>query len=311
MFENFALLLLSCLRFISPSLSPSPDLQPTARPMLPSLKRARPDPPDGPFSSRDVVKPQDRFDEQFNAASADVLLRTSDGTLFATRKDVLTAHSVVFEAMFAIPQPPVEGIPEEVPRADQKAPGTLPVVQMTEIRDELRVYLLWIHQDTHEKTFRALTRRWALLVYEYKQLASLLDCARKFETVSITLAVVQAIISNDDGTTPENMLALGIIFRHRTLVKLAIRTWIGGRTEGYPRFSVRSIWPGLVDRLSPQVFFHIAQAVDVTSSDQECMKLLAPMADPDTDSREASTWGWQKDNIDLFMKAYDCEFIQP
>ena len=225
---------------------------------------------DMPSSSVPSVKPTDRFDTPFNQYNADVLLRTCDGGLFAVWKTVIIAHSSVLEDMFDIPQPPINEDPalEKLTwHPDQKAPRTLLLVQMTETTAQLRVYLRWIHQDTHKALFHTFNKHWLDLSSQSEELYWLLDCARKFETVTITETVFKALTWQCHGVWPETLLALGILFNRRDIVKLAIKRWAGASRTHATEYAIYRIWPCLIDRLSPRVFPHLSRAVHRTLVD--------------------------------------------
>lgn len=248
------------LRKLRPNTTTTPTLfyeQPPLRAMPHSVKRKFSRLQDSPSSGN-------MFDPLFNQPDADILLQTSDGGLFACRKEVLIAHSVIFEAMFDIPQapPPTDNHPPPNPYADQQAPGVLPVVQMSETSPQLRIYLRWIHPHTHKKVHRESFRSWSFMSMESEELLWLLDLARKFETVSITESVLQMLVWQDKQSRPEPMLALGIIFCREDIVRLAIDRWVSASLDEWKDCSVRMIWPCLMERLPVRVFPHLSRAVD-------------------------------------------------
>ena len=218
-------------------------------------------------SSKHGIKPTDSFSQLFNLPNADVLLRTSDGALFAVRKAVLVAHSSVLEHMFDIPQPLVAEDQAQARHPDQQAPGTLPLVQMSETAAQLEVYLCWIHQETHKRIYHAFTKHWLVLSSQSEELYWLLDSARKYETVTITETVVGALIWQNRGAWPETALALGVLFERRDVVEPAIRRWVGASRSNAAEYAIHRIWPCLVNHLPARVFPHITHSVQRTAED--------------------------------------------
>lgn len=274
-----------------------------------------------PFQSLHPALPTDTYDRVFNILAADVILRTTDGVLFALQKSTLCAHSLVFkttiDSLQAHPGQDQSGPSSKY----QMAPGILPVVQISETAPQVRDYLYWIHQHTYKRAFRTFTQRWLSLNNESIELLWLLDCAWKYKTFSITTTVLGALTWQDMDAWPETLLAFGVLFRSRPVVERAIRGWVKGRKDGWPLHSVQFMWPCLVERVPRRMYPHLAAAVDMTYQDnQDHKRELAQAAEelgaepdsPGGDSaflRELEISVERQDNrVKMFMEAYERHF---
>lgn len=267
-----------------------------------SSKRKRTDQDSPPPAAVTIVE---TFSSFFNDPEADVLLCSSDGPLFATRRAFLVVASSVFDDMFKIPQSYVD---QGGSRKDgQAAPGVLPVVEMTEVGAELEPFLRWIHRDTFEAIFDLILRGSTDIEPIADEILSLLSCARKYDVRTITSPVF-ALLSRHLNDNTANRLALAVVFGRKELARKAVHTWMseieseptdGDMTSsmynvrrsklhcGTRPWSVINIWPQLWRMLPVGFFFAIATA--------EQKMLFSHTFDV-------------KDTVDMFMDAFEAGF---
>lgn len=161
----------------------------------------------------------DRFSTFFNDPQADVILRSVDGALFATRRAYLIGPSSVLEDMFAVPQPVTDK--EATSKDGQAAPGILPVVQMSETGPELEVFLRWIHRDTFEDLYRTLEEASGLEgIVDY--FVSLNGCAKKYDVKAIEMPL-RRLVEQHVEDDPPNVLALAVLFEWKSLAMDAVK----------------------------------------------------------------------------------------
>lgn len=191
-----------------------------------SPKRKRTDQSKTPPPSQAVVE---KWSQHFNDPEADVILRSVDGYLFATRRAFLVAASPVFDDMFKIPQANDDhgGLRKE----GQAAPGVLPVVEMTEIGPKLSLFLRWIHRDTFEAIFNRIDQAERLIDVEATVLP-LLACAEKFD-VKTAFPQLRKLIEKFVETDTANVLALAVIYGWRALALSAMTQWLS-EIDGEP-----------------------------------------------------------------------------
>lgn len=237
-------------------------------------KRKRTDEEDGPAASA-VAESWSSF---FNAPDADVILRSVDGCLFATRRAFLVAASAVFDDMFSIPQPSEED--SRLMKDGQAAPDALDVVHMGETGNELEPFLRWIHRDTFDALYAELEdpKNWA---ESRDLLVPLLACAKKFDANAIFSPLFN-MLKHHETSSPVNNLVLAVIYGRRSLARGAVTTWMSeterpdseSLSEGYALCNVRSghrlpntrpwmvtdIWSELVPLLPVGFFIHISEA---------------------------------------------------
>lgn len=232
--ENYGLCLsLAYLALDEPSLRrlgfPSPSSQhlclisPTSFIMASSsrLKRARTN-----TSPKESSVAVDVFAEQFNDPTADVLLRTRDGQLFACHKHVLATSSRVFRDMLALPQPEVDPVKPRMP--SQAAPRDLPIVQLEDLGQPLDAFLQWLYPgplrclvaNAYQETFIKpdINLYWTLLLADkYEALDVHKEAMRVFEAVA------------EDG--PPNGLAIAVLLQDVDAIRSALSAWFSYRFD--------------------------------------------------------------------------------
>lgn len=209
----------------------------------------------------------DKFSPTFNDPEADVILRTADGWLFATKRMYLMVASSVFEDMFKLPQlyQPSGG----VTKAGQAAPGVLPVVEMAETRAHLEPFLRWIHRDTFDSLFYSLSEQDLDHEDMCRTLVALLACATKYDATAM-FTPLDLLLESLLAWDATFILALAAAYHRVILACTAIRAWTAQLISNWPKMggdvrtqrfqvdrtppSVSTIWPELA-RLLPVGFF--------------------------------------------------------
>lgn len=248
-------------------------------------------------SDEEDVKLPDRFHPLFNYFNADVVLRSQDGVLFAVRESVLAGSSIIFEDMFEVGRRSSSDVPKDR-LTGQAAPVPLPLVRLSEPAVALQTYLSWIHQTTYPDAFQLFMDEWRHLEEVSVELIGLLDCASKFESPSISLPIFALIKEASLHSEPENIVAMGIVYDRKELVKAGMYSWLMKVEESSRRGARHSdpcisrVWPSLVDRLPNRGLVHIAIAVKAFRSTSGGPVLFGEM-----DRR-----------LDAFMKAYAAGF---
>ncbi|KAL7412915.1 hypothetical protein BDY24DRAFT_81947 [Mrakia frigida] len=218
------------------------------------------------------------FSTFFNDPKADILLRSVDGLLFATRRAYLVAASSVFEDMFEIPQPVEDGAGRR--KHGQEAPGTLPVVEMSEKGEDLEIFFRWIHRRTFKEIYDFLREQFFENLLQ--SLLPLLLLARKFEADTV-FPLAFRIIDDFTKALPPTVLALAVVFDNRKVARSAFFAWMEdfesmeqdeSCEELYAKINVRhdgkraagrswmcsDIAPSLYSLLPLGFFFHLSMA---------------------------------------------------
>ncbi|KZV66261.1 hypothetical protein PENSPDRAFT_637191 [Peniophora sp. CONT] len=92
------------------------------------------------MSTSSPSAPASGLDEQFNASSAELVLRSSDGVDFAAHKLILELASSIFSDMFSLPQPPVT--------PDSSSLSSRTIISMSEDAASLRMLLRFCYPRT-------------------------------------------------------------------------------------------------------------------------------------------------------------------
>ena len=161
--------------------------------------------------------PSGKVHHLFNDADADILLQSSDGTLFAIRSLYLVAASSVFDDMFRVGGPGVEG-PGEVKVEGQASPRILPRVRLDESGPHLAEFLTWIHPRTIRRIQKTDMLRHAVQ-------SGLFETAFKYDA-KMVLSHLFAEISVYAKSDTENVLAIGIIYGSNVLVQSSFWQWM-------------------------------------------------------------------------------------
>jgi len=188
--------------------------------------------------ARDQERPTRTFSSFFNDPDADVILRSSDGLLFATRETHLSSASSVLEAMFKNRRPC-----EMVGRArylGQAAPRALPVVQLAEDGFRLEHFLRWANPISLEEALKGMG------LYEIME-TGILECAKKYDARGV-FAIVFALAQSWVAAVPENVLAVGVIYGNKDLTTSAVTHWLSSmdtvtglnESEGSSAYNIRT-----------------------------------------------------------------------
>lgn len=222
----------------------------------------------------------EKWSSFFNDPEADVILRSVDGRLFATRQAYLIAASSVLEDMFKIPQPPGEASGRRWKKKGQVAPGVLPVVEMAERGKRLELFLRWIHRDTFDDLYAHLDMT-TYLKDTKPTLLHVLECARKYDAKAVCAPAFK-LVEKYLKTDTANVLALAILYDQTELAHGAMIEWAediyqirmriyvdpesisavrkkGHRTGQSGPWAVSDIFPDLITLLPPGFAFHASK----------------------------------------------------